>query len=86
MLISVSLGSNSHHPLLLPYQTNTQKENLKDSSDRGGANDVAITHGRHGHHEKVNTLPVAEFVNVAKIGRVTAILQLRVPENVTIFL
>ncbi len=59
------------------YQSDTEKENLKDSSNGRGADDVAVTDGRHRHHEEVDAFPVAQFVHVVKVGRVAAVLKLK---------
>jgi hypothetical protein len=58
------------------YQSDTEKENLKNSSDAGGANYITIANGRHGHHQKVNALPVPQFMDITEIGGISAVLQL----------
>ena len=58
------------------YQSDTQKEDLKNPSDAGGADNVTVSHGGHGDHQKVNTLPIPQLVHIAEIRRVSAVLQL----------
>ncbi len=49
---------------------------MKASSERGDAANVAVSDGRHRHHEKVDAVPVAQLLPVDEIGRIAAVLQL----------
>ena len=59
-----------------PYQSDTEKEDLENSSNTGWTDNVTIADCGHGDHEKVNTFPITQFVNIAEIGRISAVLQL----------
>ena len=58
------------------YQTHAKEEDLEHPAHVCGADNVAVADGGHGHHKEINTLPVAELVNPAEVGRVAGVFQL----------
>lgn len=58
------------------YQAHAQEEDLKEPPHQRGAGDVAVAHGRHGDHQKVDALPVSQLVDIAKVWEVAAVFKL----------
>ena len=58
------------------YQAYTKEQDLEHPSNGCGADNVTIANGRHGNHEKVDTLPVTKFMHVAEVGRISTVLEL----------
>ena len=59
-----------------PYQSHSEEHDLKDPPDVGGADDVAVPHRRHGHHEEIDTLPITQVMHIGKVGEVARVLKL----------
>ena len=59
-----------------PYQSHSEEHDLKDSPNVGGADDVAVPHRRHGHHEEIDTLPITQVMHIGKVGEVARVLKL----------
>ena len=60
-----------------PYQSHSKEHDLKDPPDVGGADDVAVPHRRHGHHEEIDTLPITQVMHIGKVGEVARVLKLK---------
>ena len=60
----------------MTYETDEEEEDLKAPSHGRLAVDVAVAHGRHGHHEEVHALPVAQLLRIIELERVALVLQL----------
>ena len=58
------------------YQSHSEEHDLKDPPDVGGADDVAVPHRRHGHHEEIDTLPITQVMHIGKVGEVARVLKL----------
>ena len=59
-----------------PYQSHSEEHDLKDSPDVGGADDVAVPHRGHGHHEEIDTLPITQVMHIGKVRKVARVLKL----------
>ena len=60
-----------------PYQSHSEEHDLKDPPDVGGADDVAVPHRRHGHHEEIDTLPITQVMHIGKVWKVARVLKLK---------
>ena len=59
------------------YQSDEEEQNLESPAQGGHTGDIAVAHRRHGHHEKVNAVPVGEQLCVQKVRRVPRVFKLK---------
>ena len=60
---------------LLTTRNSIRQSCLKCTAKGGHAVDVSVANGGHGHHQKVDTIPVSEDLPVVKVWRVTRVFQ-----------
>ena len=61
---------------IVTYQSNQEKKDLKAPAQGGVAGDVPVSHGGHGHHQEVHTVPVGQALAVVEVRRITRIFKL----------
>ena len=61
----------------ITHQSDEEKEDLEAPAEGGHTGDIAVAHRGHGHHEKVNAVPVREELGVLKVRRVPRVFQLK---------
>ena len=60
------------------YESDEEEHDLEAPAERGDTRNVAVPHGRHGHHEEVDAVPVRERLRARRleVGGVALVLQL----------
>ncbi len=60
----------------ITYKSYKEEKYLKASAKRGDTINVTITDRAHCYHQEINTVPIAQFLTIVKVRRISRILQL----------